>query len=142
LKGPGRFPWNSAGRFGSQLGGTLWLLVGALARVPHAPDDAAVWLACFAVANAIGIGLWTRRNRIWPYPALQALQLVCGGSGLVALIARHVLRPGLRITRPTGNYLADEPRLMLWLLILVAPMMPWSHFGEWGARKGLREPIS
>src|SRR4051794_27734348 len=110
LPGPGRFQWNMGGWFGPQLGGTAWMLVGAVVLVPHTPEVAGVWLACFAVANAIGSWLWWRRDRLRPYPALQVLLLACGINGLLALVALHLLRPGLRITRPLGVYLADEPR--------------------------------
>src|SRR5262245_26037416 len=107
--------WNRGGWFGDQLGGTAWMLVGAVVLLPSAPEVAGVWLACFAVANAIGSAMWRSRDRFRPYPALQALLLVCGVSGLIALVALHVCRPGLRITRPPGIYLADEPRLIFWL---------------------------
>jgi ABC-type phosphate transport system permease subunit len=132
---PGRFRWNRGGWFGSQLGGTAWMLVGAVVLVPHAPEVAGVWLACFAVANAIGSGMWWHRDRLRPYPALQALLLVCGVAGLVALVALHVLRFGLRITRPLGISLADEPRLILWLVVLVIGLMTWFHLRERGAKK-------
>jgi hypothetical protein len=111
------------------------MLVGAVVLVPHAPEVAGVWLACFAVANAIGSGLWWHRDRLRAYPALQALLLVCGVTGSVALVALHVLRPGLRITRPLGISLADEPRLILWLVVLVIGLMTWFHLLERGARK-------
>jgi hypothetical protein len=111
------------------------MLVGAVVLWPHAPEVAGVWLACFAVANAIGSWMWRRRDRLRPYPALQALLLVCGVNGLIALVALHICRPGLRITRPLGISLADEPRLILWLLVLVIALMAWFHLQERGAKK-------
>lgn len=54
LLGPGCFQWNTGGWFGSQLGSTAWMLVGAVVLIPHAAEVAGVWLSCFAVANAIG----------------------------------------------------------------------------------------
>lgn len=135
LPNPGRFRWNRGGWFGAQLGGTAWMLVGSVVLLPHAPEVAGVWLACFAVANAIGSWMWRRRDRLRPYPALQALLAVCGANGLMALVALHVCRPGLRITRPLGIYLADEPRLILWLLVLVISLMTWFHLQERGAKK-------
>ncbi len=134
LSGPGYFQWNKGGWFGSQLGGTAWMLVGAAVLLPRAPEVAAVWLAAFAVATAIGSWMWWRRDRLRPYPALQALLLVCGLSGHTALIALHVLRPGLRISQPLGIHLADEPQLILWLLVLIAGLMTWFHVLERGAR--------
>jgi hypothetical protein len=130
-----RFRWTRGGWFGCQLGFTALPLVGAVVLAPRAPEVAGVWLACLAVANAIGSVMWRRRDRLRPYPAQQALLTVCGVSGLTALLALHVCRPGLRITRPLGIYLADEPRLIFWLLVLVVSLMTWLHLIERAARK-------
>jgi hypothetical protein len=118
MPGPGHFQWNAGGWFGSQLGGTIWMLIGAAVLLPAAPDVATVWLIGFTVANAIGAWLWRRRDRVRPYPAMQALLLACVASGLAALAALHALRPGLRIHRPPGVWLADEPRHILWLALM------------------------
>ena len=134
LPGPGRFQWNMGGWFGIQLGGTSWMLIGAVVLVPYAPKVAGIWLACFAVANAIGFWMWCHRDWLRPYPALQALLLVCGVNGLTALVALHVLR----ITRPMGIYLPDEPRSIRWLLVLVISLMTWFHVMEQSAKKERR----
>lgn len=135
LSGPGRFQWNMGGWFGGQLGGTVWMLVGVVVLVPQAPEVAGVWLVCFAVANAIGSGLWWHRDRIRPYPALQALLFATGFHGLIALAALHVLRPGLRITRPKGVLLADDPRIIAFLLIMIVALMMFCFLAERSARK-------
>lgn len=135
LPGPGCFQWSRGGWFGSQLGSTAWMLVGSVVLVPYALGVAGVWLACFAVANAIGTWLWRRRDRLPPYPALQALLATCGVCSLVALAALHVLRPGLRITRPPGIWLADEPQYLLWVLVLFLAMMTSFSLRERSARK-------
>jgi hypothetical protein len=135
LPGSGYFQWNAGGWFGSQLGGTLWMLVGAMVILPHAPEVAGIWSVCFAVANTIGSWTWSRRDRFRPYPAIQALLLACGVSGLLACAALHLLRPGLRITRPAGVELADEPRLAISLLVVCISLMTWFHVMEWTAKK-------
>lgn len=135
LPGPGRFQWNKGGWFGGQIGCTAWMLVGAVVLAPQAPEVAGIWLVCFAIANAIGSWLWSRRGRLRPYPALQALLLICGTGGLLALVALHLFRPGLHIIRPSGISLADEPRSILWLLVLVVGLMTWLHLMEWGAKR-------
>jgi hypothetical protein len=135
LQGPGCFQWNKGGWFGGQLGCTAWMLGGAIVLVPYASDVAGVWLTGFAVANAIGFWMWSRRDRLRPYPALQALLLVCGFSGLTALVALHSLRPGLHITRPVVFDLSDEPQLIPWLLVLVISLMAWFHLIEWLVKK-------
>jgi hypothetical protein len=135
LPGSGRFHWKMGGWLGGQLGGTAWMFVGAVVLVRHAPEVAGVWLVCFSVANAIGFCMWRRRDRLRPYPALQALLLACGVNSLMALIALHVLRPGLRIARPIGIYLADKPQQIPWFLVLVVSLMTYFHLMEWGAKQ-------
>jgi hypothetical protein len=132
---PGHFRWDAGGWFGGQLGGTAWMLVGAAVLAPRAADVAAVWLACFAVPNAIGCRLWRRRGRLRPYPATQALLLACVMSGLLALAALHVMRPGLRIAQPPGVRLADEPRLVLGLLLMWGGLALTFHLLERSARE-------
>jgi ABC-type phosphate transport system permease subunit len=135
LAGPGRFQWNLGAWFGGQIGGTAWMLVGAVVLAPHAPEVAGVWLACFAVANAIGSWLWWCRDSLRPYPSLQALLSACGVSSVIALVALHVLRPDLRITRPRGILLTDEPRFIPWFLVLVIALMTSFHLMERSAVK-------
>lgn len=131
----GHFRWDAGGWFGSQLGGTAWMLVGAAVLAPRAADVAVVWLACFAAPNAIGCRLWRRRFRLGPYPATQALLLTCVMSGLLALAALHVMRPGLRITQPPGIWLVDEPKLVLGLLLMWGGLALAFHLLERSARE-------
>lgn len=91
--GPGHFQWNTGGWFGSQLGGTCWLLVGAAVLGVQEPGVAAWWACCFATANAVGTGLCLRRNRVRPYPTIQALLATCAITGLLAVIALHLFGP-------------------------------------------------
>src|SRR5262245_20825119 len=84
ITGPGYIHWNAGGWFGGQVGGTSWLLVGAAVLAPQAPAVAAIWLAGFAAANAVGLWLWRRRTRFRPHTAFQAMLLACGISGLLA----------------------------------------------------------
>lgn len=140
MAGPGYFQWDKGGWFGSQLGGTAWMLVGSVVLARQAPEVAGVWLACFAVANAIGARMWWRRDRLRPYPALQALLLLCGIHGVVALVALHALRPGLRIDRPPGIHLGDEPELIACLVVLVITLTIHFHFLERRSREGRSRP--
>ncbi len=131
MPGPGCYQWNMGGWFGGQLGGTAWMLVGAVVNVPHAPEVAGVWLVCFAVANAVGTWLWWRRDRLRPYPALQALLLACGANSSMALVALHVLR----IPGPRGIRLVDGPHFIPWYLLLVISLMTYFHLTERSAKK-------
>jgi hypothetical protein len=93
MRGPGHFQWNAGGWFGSQFGGAAWMLVGAAVIAAQAPWVAAWWACCFALANAVGTGLWLRRDRVRPYPATQALLATCGVAGVLAVTALHAFGP-------------------------------------------------
>jgi hypothetical protein len=135
LPGLGAFQWNGGGWFGGQVGGTAWLLVGAVVLAAHAPGVAAVWLACFAVANAICYALWVRRDRNRPFPAVPAELLVCGAAGLLALIALQVMRPGLRIANVRGVHWWEPPASIPWFVVLILGLVAQFSLQEWGARK-------
>src|SRR5215470_9138380 len=116
MTSPGYFRWTAGGWFGSQIGGTSWLLVGAAVLAPRAPVVAVIWLACYAAANAVGLGLWRRRTRVRPHTTFQVLLLACGISGLLAWLTLDVLRPKIVV-------LVGWPRHgYRWLLIIPALM--------------------
>jgi hypothetical protein len=121
-RGPGRFQWNAGGWFGSQLGGTTWLFVGAMVLATRALDLAAIWLACFLGANLAGLWLWSRRDRIAPFAALELLLAVCGIAGLAALGGLELFRPELAFQltgmRHASAVLLGVPLLMAWFLVL------------------------
>jgi hypothetical protein len=135
MPGPGCYQWNRAAWFGGQIGTTAWLLVGSAVLAREAREVAVVWLACFLAANAVGSSLWSRRRRLRPFPAIQIGFLVCGLSGVLALVSLHILRPGLRATRPAGVQLRDEPGLIPAFLALVLLLMAHGCLLEWSARR-------
>jgi hypothetical protein len=85
------FRWNAGAWFGSQLGGTLWLLVGAGVLLTWPPLASSVWAASFVLANALGLTLWANRGRLGMYVALQTLMIGIG------LACQH---GGRRLVRP------------------------------------------
>jgi hypothetical protein len=110
--GPGQFQWNRGGWFGSQLGGTAWMLVGAAVLAPQAPWVAAWWAGCCALANAVGTCLWLWRDRVKPYPAIQALLATCGAAGLLAVVALHLFGPAdvrLGVAWHEGRFILEGP---------------------------------
>jgi hypothetical protein len=135
MPGPGCCQWNTVAWFGGQIGSTAWMLAGAAVLVWEAREVAAVWAACFLAANAAGFRLWSRRRWLRPFPALQIGFLVCGASGLIALVTLHVLRPGRLVTRPAGVHLRDEPWLIPAFPALMLFLMALASLLEWGARK-------
>jgi hypothetical protein len=128
LPGPGRFQWNTGGWFGSQAGGTSWMLVGAASVFTQAPRIAAVFLACFLLANGIGTWMWCRRDCLRPYLALQLLLLVVGVSGLLALGSLDALAPrGVRMNLPRSEMVLGYRTL----LIVVPALMAGFALQEW-----------
>src|SRR5262245_46475601 len=85
--GPGRFRWNAGGWFGSQVGGTAWMLTGALEFARRAPSVSVGLMLLFAATNALGLGLWCRRDRVSPFAAIMILLLACGAGLLATLLA-------------------------------------------------------
>jgi hypothetical protein len=145
MLGPGQFQWNAGGWFGSQLGGTAWMLVGAAVLVPQAPWVAAWWAGCCALANAVGAWLWLRRDRVRPYPAIQALLATCGAAGLLAVAALHAFGPAdvrLGVAWHDGRFILESPpggtlRSAYAILLLGVPaLMAYFAFMEWAGRKG------
>jgi hypothetical protein len=145
MPGPGCSQWNAGGWFGGQIGGTAWLLVGAVVLSSQAPGVAALWLVGFAISNAVGLYLWRGRDRIRPYPALQILLAMLGVTGLLALIALDMLGPeGVRMDlvwengglRLVDKGSADTGRAYLFLLVFVPLLMAWFHWRDRSARLG------
>ncbi len=67
------FVWNAGGWFGSQVGGSVWMLFGGLSLLF---SDVFSGLAClfgFAIVNSIGCSLWLHREQIDPYVGFQRL---------------------------------------------------------------------
>lgn len=55
-----------------------------------------VWAGCFAVGMCTGIGLWSARDRLLPYPAMQTLLLVllaCAFTAFLVADLRNLLVP-------------------------------------------------
>ena len=77
--------WNPGGWFGSQLGGSCWMLVAGLLAIPADLTAAIVVLGLFAAANLAGLMIWRRRDSLSPYKGLQLLVPLLGGAGIAAV---------------------------------------------------------
>lgn len=131
--GPGYFRWNPGGWFGSQVGCTAWLVVGAAVLAPRTQAVAGVWVGCRALANAAGVWLWRRRDSIRPYAVLQWLILTCGVSGLVAFLSLDTLRPDVAAA-------LDWPRYGYRVLLIFPAIMGRFAFLEYSSRRRARSP--
>jgi len=123
-QGTGSFQWNAGGWFGSQLGSTLWLAAAACMVFPKSPS-AAAWLAFCAVApNIMGCILWTKRDKLAPYPAIQCLVATIGVFTLLAiLLADHFL-----LLPVIDSRLMTSPRRVYWVVCLFPVLMAWFAF--------------
>ncbi len=81
----GGLRWDFGAWFGSQLGSSLWMLLVALLLLARAPLAASLVLAVFALVNATGALLWTRRERLRAHAAMQ-VQLWVSSAGSVACL--------------------------------------------------------
>ncbi|MHC5542335.1 hypothetical protein ACYOEI_29275 [Singulisphaera rosea] len=97
MVGPGMYQWNKGGWIGAQVGCTAWMLVGAVLASFQSARVALVWFACFVLANAASIWLWTRRDRLRAVRGVQLQILVCGVCGLLALVAFDVFGQGVQL---------------------------------------------
>ena len=84
MPGPGQFQWNTGGWFGGQLGGTLWILVGAatlILMLATEPRLAIVWDESYTLGREARLRSWFRALRdpagfaaTWSPPAIELVQ--------------------------------------------------------------------
>lgn len=135
----GIFQWNRGAWFGSQLGGTAWIFVGAIALARQSFLVAMGWLACGVIANAVGFGLWSLRDRIRPYAAIQLLLLTIGLCALFAFGFVDLFVPEGFARLDPFNPRADSHRSPYAALLGIPVMMAWFAFLEHGARRQARK---
>jgi hypothetical protein len=134
-RGPGAFQWNAGGWFGSQVGSTLWLLIlGALLFTQGRTQAGATALVAFAISNAIGTWLWSRRVHVAPYPAIQALVAVMGMATLAVFVGLDYLGE-LAALDPQG---AARPGWAYGLLAMYPGLMLLFFVQERAARRSSR----
>lgn len=133
--GPGAFQWNWGGWFGSQLGGSLWLLGGAL-FIRDAPGVTGVWAAAFVAVNVVGTTLWRRRDRIAPFPAILALLIICFVAAAAAIASLCLLDPE---TAKRMGVDGREWRALLLFPFLVAQFL-WLERSTTESRRRQGEP--
>ena len=122
-KGSGRFQWSAGGWFGSQIGSTFWLLLLGILLVPRSPGPAVIVLGCFLLPNVIGLVIWSRRDHLAPYPAIQSFIAIVGVASLVAFVCWD-----------RSGYLAEASRQVqgsrspYWILLIFPAVMVMFHF--------------
>ena len=76
-------------------------------------------------ANAFGTWLWSRRETLAPYPAIQMLLAACGVAALLTVLALSGTAPEL----------GRGERLSPWILLLFPGLMVTFHLRERAARR-------
>ena len=121
----GAFMWSAGGWFGSQVGGTLWMLLVGIGLGFQDIRPAAALIAAFILCNVIGTWLWLKRDVIAAYPAIQILLGaigICALASILTVDALGYIPPGARF----HSY---------WWLIFVPVLMLMFHFREKSARR-------
>jgi len=143
-QGPGRFQWNQGGWFGGQIGCTAWLLPTGLILLFQKPFIGIIWLTLFAAINGFGCWMWSWRDRLLPFPAIQMLLTACGVGGLIALGALAYLAPDLPLPEITSRdgrialvayHGMGIPQLAISLLLLILALMGAASLTERSVRR-------
>ncbi len=109
------FVWNAGGWFGSQVGGSVWMLFCGLSLMFADAISGLVCLGGFALTNAIGCYLWQHREKVDPYVGLQrlffTLAVVC------AIMSVVLYRRGFLSSRESILLIVIPPALMTFLAL-------------------------
>jgi hypothetical protein len=134
VRGP--FHWNAGAWFGSQIGGSIWLLIGSLVLWAAAPAVAAVWLGGFVLCCGLGLLLWFKRDRVPAYTAYQGLFATLGVIALLSIVMAH--RAGQLQRLVWGNAgISSSATLTAYAALLVFPsLMLRFYLRERSARNG------
>jgi hypothetical protein len=115
--------WNTGGWFGSQLGGTVWILIAAAISFGHDISIGIILLSLFLVPNIGGLILWHQRK----LTCYQSLQIVFALSGFVGLLAIYVLdQNSLWLEIQKGAAISKEMGYLL-LTVIILVVMAWFH---------------
>lgn len=115
--------WNSGGWFGSQLGGTAWILVAAAISLGHEISTGIILVLLFLAPNIIGLILW-RQRKLTCYQSTQILFALCGFFGLLSVYVLDHSNLWLEIQK--GGAISTEAGYFL-LTVTVLVVMAWFH---------------
>ena len=130
-RGTGQFQWNAGGWFGSQIGGTLWMLIVGVTTFGRLPAFALMAIVLASLVNGLGIWLWSRRDRLAPYLGIQVL------VGIVALATLTLLT----VFDNTGHLaeldtrFRNNPRGLYIILLMFPVLMGLFHFQNRSTKK-------
>lgn len=120
--------WNANGWFGSQLGGTAWILVAAAIALGHNTWTGLILLVIFLVPNIVGYLLWY----IKIFSCHASIQILFGLSGLFGLLTIYVLDRNhlwLEIQKG-GSISAVSGYFLITLIVLILMITFYLRFGR------------
>lgn len=118
-----KLEWNTGGWFGSQLGGTVWILIAAAISLGYDLPTSTILLFLFLVPNIVGLILW-RQRKLTCYQSLQIVIALCGFCGLLAIFVLD--RNSLWLEIQKGGAISKEAGYLL-LTVTVLVIMAWFH---------------
>ena len=120
VTGSGAFGWNAGGWWGSQIGGTAWMLAVGIVMAFQDIRPGAVMIAGGIVSNIVGTWLWCNRDRVSPYRAIQTLLAVIGVCAVCGIVALDAF----------GHVPANQRLLVYWWLVFIPGLMLMFHLRE------------
>ena len=127
-RGTGTFQWNAGGWFGGQIGGTAWMLLAGVLVLAQGSLLGLLILVCFLIPNVVGVVLWRLRDRLSPYPAVQALVVVMGVCSVLTLVAFDV-------SGRLAEYSPGSSASVYWILMVFPTTMLMFHLQNRSGRK-------
>jgi hypothetical protein len=130
--GSGQFQWNGGGWFGSQIGGTLWMLIIGFTMLGKLPAFAWMAIGLALGVNGLGFWLWSHRHRLAPYPCIQTLVATVALATLILL----VVFDGTGHLADLDTRFRSNPRGLYLILLMFPVLMGMFHFQN---RQGKRK---
>lgn len=130
-RGDGQFQWNAGGWFGAQVGGSLWMLLLGFTLLGRQPGLGALCLGLALLVNIGGFALWHFRDRLPPYPSIQALFVLVGIATLILLVTFDATAH-LALLDPRYR---DNPRGLYLVLLMFPGLMLLFHVQDRAGRR-------
>lgn len=123
-----KMEWNAGGWFGSQLGGSLWILVASVLSAIRDPSTGLILFAIFAAPNIVGYLLWRKQN----LSCYKAMQILIGLMGICGLLAIFVLDRGQlwREIQSGGSISAASAYLLVTFVFALLMVVFYFRFGR------------
>ena len=120
--------WNANGWFGSQLGGTVWILVAAAIALGHNTWTGLTLIVIFLIPNIVGYLLWSRKY----FSCHASIQSLFGLSWVFGMLSIYVLdRSHLWLEiQKGGSISAISGYFLITLIILILMLMFYLRFGR------------